>query len=161
MLILPDGYKKFQEDIYKFTPGKFEGRKLRREVGYQPTSEPEKIESKRYVGWVLPKNFCPDCERTDITPKYGLDGTLRLNPGITELEQPMPEIDLTIGDVIWNWICHDCMDRENWGSVNIHGPTEKRVFFQAIHERREKNTIEWIKAARLRGEKPIEGRRSY
>ena len=159
MLILPKGYADFQKKVHDFTPGHLDGRKLRREVGFQTTKEPERESIKQYKAWMLPRNFCVDCGRNDITPKRAEDGTLRVNPGITELEEPMPEIGLTIGDVIWTWICHACMDSENWASANIQGREDQRVYYAKTHERRERQAIEWIKNAILRGDKPMEGRR--
>ena len=159
-LLMLDGYADWNKHVDMFEPDRFGKKKKRREIGHPVTNpEPDKIEMRNYTGWALPHSFCCDCGRTDITPKRGLDGTVRINPGIRELDEPMPEIDLTKGDVILYFTCHDCEDSNLWQKKILPFGVSREMAETERINRRERNVIEWIKAAKLRGDKPTVGRR--
>lgn len=157
MLILPKGFGEMNSRLDRYTePDK---KKRRREVGFNPSENAVQHEELApFTGWVLPKHFCPGCDRKDVLPRLGMDGTERLNPGIWQVDEPKPEIGLVPGDVIWMWICHDCADAENWGSANLQGPMEQRLFFHDKQEKRLERAYEWIKSAISRGERPLKSR---
>lgn len=153
VLILPHGYKEFQDMAFRTDENRTEFKmKNRKEMGHPTTEAPKREEIPPFKGWLLPANFCIDCGKTDISGEL-----TELVPGIIQLEHPMPEIDLTKSDVIWTWICGKCFQHELWGSdKQLYLP--KGVHHEALHVRRKRAAVDWVKAAKLRGEHPIECR---
>lgn len=93
--------------------------------------------------WRVGPNWCADCSQT--RPDH------RVGPQM--FNEPMPHIDMTPLDVAIFGLCKECFDDDQLGGslMTVDGDgdlTDTRA------ERRERNIIEWIKAARLRGLSP-------
>lgn len=104
--------------------------------------------------WALPRNFCPKCDRNDITDSIGLDGTARQpSAGTWIVDKPMPGLDVTVGDVVLYYVCPSCAFESVWGMGNpgvLVGSDGKPLEDPAT--KYQKRAIEYIYAMKLRGE---------
>jgi len=93
--------------------------------------------------WRVGPNWCADC--TQQKPDFRVGPQMFL--------QPMPEIDMTPLDVAIFGLCKECFQDAELGGqlVVVDGDGDET---DSRAERRERNIIEWCKAAKLRGLSP-------
>jgi hypothetical protein len=116
------------------------------------------------------KNFCPDCGRNDINVNSVPGSQLEESaPGITMVDANRPDIDLHPGSIIYYFHCARCLEtqmKEQEGTSEPDAPLLCDPYGNPLEDERERevdrlaeeracrmrdNTIEWIKAAKLRG----------
>lgn len=144
MLIIPDGYDKWNKFHESITPGRLTGRTLPSERGYPVeigrNADRQVADKLRYV---LPNTFCPDCDRTEIVPTKGQAQNIHL------CKDADPHLDLKPGDVLVYFVCEPCIHAELWGKQNLHipGGAFRRVgLHNSRQERREKTAFAFLRA---------------
>ncbi len=121
--------------------------------------EPEnRVDLPCIKAWMIPKNFCCKCDRTDITNSIGPDGRVRVpSDGQWIVDVPMPGLDITVGDVVVYFVCPSCAQESVWGAgspgvlVGLDGRP-----LQDPSEIYKKRTIDYLYSMKLRGESPKE-----
>jgi hypothetical protein len=110
-LMITGGKKNYDDFHYKYTEtGKYKAPPKAGTTTIQLPKdyEAKPIQFKEKIRYILDRNFCPDCDRTD-RPRSG--GTINSVP-ITE---PFPGLDLKPYDIIISYQCQDCFENALWG----------------------------------------------
>ena len=145
-----ENLKQFNARIDSWTPkGTLEG-PTKKDLG-DPVSIFDKAlgltrEVPNVLRYQLPLNYCPECNKTDITrDQIGAKGGWCFNEDYVDL-------GIKPGDTVLHYKCSPCVEAEIWGRNSLILPdgTRKRVEVnrQALMQR---NIIEFIRAERLRG----------
>lgn len=111
-------------------------------------------------GWPIKPHFCPECGNTAVVHKKGLDDKPRYPaPSLWICNEPRPDLQLTVGDIIYYYTCPDCTYRAAYGKR--HGIWLPDGSWHASEEDYEANTaqrlFDYIRARILAGESPIRG----
>lgn len=111
MLILPDGYAKWNEKINMFATGEVKPTSNWYEDGKLKDGDvkEERVDcAPPDGGWVLPKFFCPACGRKDYELPEGEEpapGMYKVNP-----DEVLPGLQLTPDSVVIYWCCPECVN---------------------------------------------------
>jgi len=166
MLILTKGYERWKQMQDMFASG-IRRTKSKIETGFSVGANASPHDDGfKPRGWGLPKWFCIDC-RQEKEPELGRTS---LNPGLMIFEENRPDLDLRPGDAAVYHTCNPCeqanlaesREKEKYsGLVGPDGEDLSEVVRDDSREQRRLQTIfDWIRAAKLRGERPVEARDS-
>ncbi|HEY9684702.1 MAG TPA: hypothetical protein V6C86_24185 [Oculatellaceae cyanobacterium] len=150
MLILPKGYKQFNEKLATWDP-KNERKRNWQEDGFETPDVVRKDVPER-AAWDIPANFCPDCGRNQI---YNPG-----RPGIFIFPNAKPELHMRKGDCIHYRRCSDCtkfsvFERENGTNVVIFSDGDWKRARARAQTRIQENLETYIKSRILAGENPM------
>lgn len=95
--------------------------------------------------WAVGPNFCVDCGKQKPPHRQS----------IQMFTESMPHLDMTPLDVAFYTVCKGCFEDEQLGA-QIECLDEDGDETDTRQARREKHIIEWIAAARLRGQSPAQ-----
>lgn len=157
-LIMPSGYDNWKEKISITESEGLLYQKTKYETGEVCTEEMDKREDVRgsILKWHLPDTFCPNCNRTDISPEEAAEGSI----GVQQYTHPRPDIDMQPRDVIIYGQCGPCRMSTLWGESHT------KVWLPPGYTERpsrwiEANITAYIKAKIARGDKPVNEGHSY
>lgn len=112
-LIMPGGYKKWNDFHEQFTDKRtYKKNPYPGEVELNIKDSAKSGDIAELVHYVLPRNFCPDCDRTDRLHEAGA-----LN--MITIDEPMPGMDLRPGDVVLVCWCQECQMNDLKGTALI------------------------------------------
>jgi len=157
-LILPDGYQGWKDKISITEHEGLLNAPTKYETGEVCTEEFDKSADifGSIVKWLLPDTFCPNCNRTDVSPEEAADGSV----GVQQYAFPRPDIDMLPRDVIMYGQCGPCRRSTLWGEDHT------KVCLPPGYKDRparwiEANLTAYIRAKIERGEKPQNEGHSY
>lgn len=120
MLVMPQGYKSWSEYHDKYTPGRFDNRKLPHETGYAVDKNAvDNGTTGEQLRYELPNWFCVDCEKPvipDNNQAFCVHGAADSYPGL----------DIKQGQFISYYICGPCIHDELWGPKRVWVPGNAR-----------------------------------
>jgi hypothetical protein len=149
-LIITGGRKRYDLFHYNFTePGKYPKNPRPGEVDLKVSAKVPKLEIADKIKYKLPRNFCPDCNRTDRMHEKGAINVWTMYDGSIDF-------DLVPGDAVITFWCQECQMYDFYGSkiqlpntsgMDIEGYDEwrKRQIRQC---RMDKNIVEYLRVHR-------------
>lgn len=154
-LLMPGGRKRWNSFHEKFTDKplyKSQPKPGEVELHVDKTLPHREIAEK--IRYRLPRNFCPDCNRTD---RAHVKGALNM----FSLQEPEPGLDIYPGEIVLCCWCQDCQDDDLNAKTKLVIPGmddpdmdewRKRMIRQ---NRMERNIIEYIRAKRMSNDTSI------
>lgn len=104
------------------------------------------------TGWYLPKHFCVECGKNDITSSIGLDGMPRHpSPNLILVTESRPDLDLTVGEYIFCYSCPSCTWNARFGTPNVLVDMDGNPLVSPENTP-EGRAHDYIRAMKLRGE---------
>lgn len=154
LVLRPDGQAAWDKKIWMWEPGKNLKPKKRFDDPSVPTDRfMGKKEADADLKWIIPRHYCPDCRRSNISVEVQKRGTSGMFVFLTN----HPECDITVKDAVVYGRCGDCLTMYRNGSVvQLPGGTRDAIRLQQL--KIEDGILDYIKQQKLRGETAIEER---